>query len=52
MVRVPKSRRRVGAEGDVVMDEAIGVEGRVVGGSGSDFEEADFLSGEVDMGGV
>jgi hypothetical protein len=45
----PKSRRqRAAASGDVDMDAA-----RVVAGTASDFEEADFLgTGEVDMGGV
>lgn len=46
MFKQPKSRRQreIGADGE---------EGaRVVVGSGSDFEEADFLGGDVDMGGV
>jgi hypothetical protein len=28
------------------------IEGRLSAGCGSDFEEADFLSNEVDMGGI
>jgi hypothetical protein len=46
-IKMPKSRRR-----DTGMDMG-GVAHRVVGGSGSDFEEADFLGmEEVVMGGV
>lgn len=56
----PKSRRarqRAG-EADEMMDvdgdygDDAQLEGRVAAGSGSDFEEADFLGREVDMGGL
>lgn len=54
----PKSRRpgqrMVAGDEDIVMDfeNVDAVEGRVAVGSGSDFEEADFLAHEVDMGGI
>ncbi|KAJ4373348.1 hypothetical protein N0V83_003643 [Neocucurbitaria cava] len=54
----PKSRRpgqrTMMGDDDVVMDfeNVDAVEGRVAVGSGSDFEEADFLAHEVDMGGI
>lgn len=53
----PKSRRtaqRTISDEDIDMDfeNAAIVEGRVGAGCVSDFEEADFLAGEVDMGGV
>jgi hypothetical protein len=53
----PKSRRttqRTISDDDIDMDfeNASHMEGRVGAGCGSDFEEADFLSKEVDMGGI
>jgi hypothetical protein len=53
----PKSRRttqRTISDDDIDMDfeNASHIEGRVGAGCGSDFEEADFLSKEVDMGGI
>ncbi|KAH7389926.1 ribonucleotide reductase inhibitor-domain-containing protein [Pyrenochaeta sp. MPI-SDFR-AT-0127] len=53
----PKSRRAArGVLNDEDMDmdfeNAERMEGRVAVGSGSDFEEADFLASEVDMGGI
>ncbi|KAH6857344.1 ribonucleotide reductase inhibitor-domain-containing protein [Alternaria rosae] len=56
-VALPKSRRtaqRTISDDDIDMDfeNAAHMEGRVGAGSGSDFEEADFLSKEVDMGGI
>jgi hypothetical protein len=50
----PKSRRRAQrttSDDDIDMDFE-NVEGTVGAGCGSDFEEADFLSKEVDMGGI
>lgn len=50
LVKMPKSRRR---DGDIDMDGVQAGGMLAVGGSGSDFEEADFLNaGEVAMGGV
>jgi hypothetical protein len=49
-VKMPKSRRQKAITSDDM--DVDGVERRIVVGSGSDFEEADFLGGEVDMGGV
>lgn len=43
----PKSRRQ--KEVDIAGDDE---DARVVVGSTSDFEEADFLGGDIDMGGV
>lgn len=53
----PKSRRAARAvlddvDMDMDFENVEGVEGRVASGSGSDFEEADFLAREVDMGDV
>jgi len=53
----PKSRRAVQrtiSDDDIDMDfvDASHIEGRLSAGCGSDFEEADFLSNEVDMGGI
>jgi hypothetical protein len=54
----PKSRRGMGqrtvSDEDVDMDfeNADRIEGRMAVGWGSDFEEADFLAREVDMGGI
>lgn len=50
----PKSRRRIAIDEDMEMDFENGaqIEARLVAGSGSDFEEADFLAREVDMGGI
>ncbi|KAF2828086.1 hypothetical protein CC86DRAFT_204071 [Ophiobolus disseminans] len=64
VVKTPKSRMRPSATRgisgassveDVEMEFEDGVltpRGRIGAGSASDFEEADFLGGEVDMGGV
>jgi hypothetical protein len=49
-VKMPKSRRQKAITSDDM--DVDGVERRIAVGSGSDFEEADFLGGEVDMGGV
>ena len=56
-VAQPKSRRtaqRTISDDDIDMnfENASHMEGRVGAGSPSDFEEADFLSKEVDMGGI
>lgn len=54
----PKSRRAgpkmmlVDEDMDMEFENAVQIEGRVAVGSGSDFEEADFLAREVDMGGI
>jgi len=53
----PKSRRaalRTTSDDDIDMDfeNTTHLEGRVSAGSGSDFDDADFLSGEVTMGDV
>lgn len=51
----PKSRRKQGAgdeDIDMEFENAAQVEARLVAGSASDFEEADFLAREVDMGGI
>lgn len=54
----PKSRRAgqrsMASDGDMDIDfeNLDRVDGRVAAGSGSDFEEADFLAHEVDMGGI
>jgi hypothetical protein len=54
----PKSRRGMGertiSDEDIDMDfeNATLMEGRVGAGCGSDFEEADFLAREVNMGGI
>lgn len=50
----PKSRRRPTVDEDMDMDFENGTqyEARLAAGSGSDFEEADFLAREVDMGGI
>jgi hypothetical protein len=52
-VKMPKSRRQKALSGLDVDIDMLGVESRVVVGSGSDFEEADFLGeGEVSMSGI
>ncbi|KAL6705590.1 hypothetical protein ACN47E_006537 [Coniothyrium glycines] len=50
----PKSRRRATADEDMDMDfgNSTQLEASLSAGSGSDFEEADFLAREVDMGGI
>ena len=54
----PRSRRGMGertlSDEDIDMDfeNATRIEGRVGAGCGSDFEEADFLAREVEMGGI
>jgi hypothetical protein len=54
----PKNRRGMGertlSDEDIDMDfeKATRIEGRVGAGCGSDFEEADFLAREVEMGGI
>lgn len=53
----PKSRRSnrtMPSDEDIDMDfeNVAQVEGRIAVGSGSDFEEADFLAHEIDMGGI
>ncbi|KAL1800898.1 hypothetical protein ACET3X_001240 [Alternaria dauci] len=53
----PKSRRavqRTVSDDDIDMNFGVAshIEARLSAGCGSDFEEADFLSNEVDMGGI